>query len=65
VGNRLAILASDFDPRSYGQKKLFDLVIKSGGFETRRTNETGPIDIRVKSTPIRKKEPGKGPKKTS
>lgn len=46
VGQRLAVLASDFDPRTYGQSKLSDLVDKAGGFETRRT-DTGHLQIRV------------------
>ncbi|BAV65526.1 NYN domain-containing protein [Sphingobium cloacae] len=46
VGHRLAALASDFDPRSYGQSKLSDLVEKAGGFESRRT-EAGHIQIRA------------------
>lgn len=45
VGQRLAALASDFDPRTYGQAKLSDLVDKAGGFESRRT-ETGHLQIR-------------------
>jgi len=47
VGQRLAILASDFDPRTYGQTKLGDLVGKAGGFEVRR-NEAGGVYIRLK-----------------
>lgn len=46
VGHRLAALASDFDPRSYGQSKLSDLVEKAGGFESRRT-DAGHIQIRA------------------
>src|SRR4051794_36845717 len=38
VGNRLAILASDFDPRTYGQTKLGDLIRKTGAFDVRRTD---------------------------
>lgn len=37
VGQRLSILASDFDPRTYGQGKLLDLVERAGGFEIRRS----------------------------
>lgn len=33
VGQRLANIASDFDPRSYGFRKLSDLVRQSGAFE--------------------------------
>jgi len=47
VGQRLAVLASDFDPRTYGQAKLRDLVDKAGGFEVRRT-DGGGVYIRVK-----------------
>lgn len=48
VGQRLAELASDFDPRTYGQVKLSDLVEKSGAFESRRT-EAGHVQIRLKA----------------
>jgi uncharacterized LabA/DUF88 family protein len=47
VGQRLAVLASDFDPRTYGQAKLRDLVDKSGGFDIRRT-EGGGVYIRIR-----------------
>jgi len=47
VGKRLAILASDFDSRTYGQSKLVDLVKKAGGFEVRRSEGRG-VYIRVK-----------------
>ena len=47
VGQRLAELASDFDPRTYGQAKLSDLVEKAGAFEARRT-ESGHVQIRLK-----------------
>jgi hypothetical protein len=33
LGNRLANIASDFDPRTYGNRKLSDLVRKTGAFE--------------------------------
>jgi len=33
VGQRLAAIASDFDPRTYGYRKLSDLVRNTGGFE--------------------------------
>jgi len=58
VGQRLAILASDFDPRSYGQTKLGDLVMKSGAFEVRR-NDAGGVYIRVKPTARRRSASGK------
>lgn len=47
VGKRLAIPASDFDSRSYGQSKLADLVKKAGAFEVRRT-DGGVVYVRVK-----------------
>ncbi|MBX9658059.1 MAG: NYN domain-containing protein [Nitrospiraceae bacterium] len=46
VGQRLAELASDFDPRTYGQAKLSDLVDKAGVFESRRT-DSGHVQIRL------------------
>ncbi|MCQ8780318.1 OST-HTH/LOTUS domain-containing protein, partial [Escherichia coli] len=33
VGQRLANIASDFDPRTYGYRKLSDLVRKTGAFD--------------------------------
>ena len=48
VGHRLAELASDFDPRTYGQAKLSDLVGKAGAFDSRRTG-SGHIQIRLKT----------------
>jgi hypothetical protein len=49
VGQQLAILAPDFDPRTYGHAKLRDLVAKVGLFEI-RTTETGAVQIRTKPT---------------
>jgi len=47
VGQQLAILAPDFDPRTYGQAKLSDLVTKVGLFEI-RNSEAGAVQIRTK-----------------
>jgi uncharacterized LabA/DUF88 family protein len=47
VGNRLANLSSDFDPRTYGHAKLSDLVEKTGAFDIRR-DEGRSISIRPK-----------------
>jgi len=47
VGQRIATLASDFDPRTFGQPKLADLVEKTGAFEVRRSSGHG-VHIRVK-----------------
>lgn len=55
VGQRLAELASDFDPRTYGQAKLSDLVDKAGVFESRRT-ESGHVQIRLKHVPAKGKK---------
>jgi uncharacterized LabA/DUF88 family protein len=49
VGQRLAELASDFDPRTYGQAKLSDLVERAGPFESRRS-ESGHVQVRLKAT---------------
>jgi uncharacterized LabA/DUF88 family protein len=37
VGQRLANIASDFDPRTYGFRKLSDLVRKTGAFDIEQT----------------------------
>ena len=50
VGQRLANLAPDFDPRTYGHAKLGDLVRKTGAFEVERM-ESGGVRIRLKPTP--------------
>jgi uncharacterized LabA/DUF88 family protein len=47
VGTRLAALASDFDPRSYGKTKLLDLVEATGAFEIQRQS-AGDVHIRFK-----------------
>lgn len=53
VGAQLANLASDFDPRTYGFRKLSDLVRKTGAFEVEQLDGK-PIRIRQK-TGTRKK----------
>lgn len=47
VGKQLANLAPDFDPRTYGVRKLSDLVRKSNAFEVEQP-EGGTLRIRVK-----------------
>lgn len=47
VGQRLAVLNSDFDPRTYGFAKLGDLVEKTGAFELDRGRGRG-VYIRLK-----------------
>ncbi|MCO6385393.1 NYN domain-containing protein [Aliihoeflea sp. 40Bstr573] len=47
VGTQLANLAPDFDPRSYGFKKLSDLARKAGAFDVDQPKEGG-LMIRLK-----------------
>ena len=55
VGTQLSNLSSDFDPRTFGSRKLSDLVRKTGVFDIEHP-EGG-------STRIRKKQQPKGRKK--
>lgn len=48
VGQRLAVLNSDFDPRTYGFAKLGDLAEKTGAFEIDRRQGRG-VYIRTKA----------------
>lgn len=48
VGKQLANLASDFDPRTYGARKLSDLVRKVDAFEIEEHAKGGSVRIRVK-----------------
>jgi uncharacterized LabA/DUF88 family protein len=50
LGRRLADLASDFDPRTYGFKKLSDLVRKIDAFEVKEVEGVG-WRVRLKTTP--------------
>jgi uncharacterized LabA/DUF88 family protein len=54
VGNQLANLASDFDPRTFGFRKLSDLVRKTGAFEIEHP-EGGAMRIRVRSSSAKRK----------
>ncbi len=49
VGKQLANLASDFDPRTFGFRKLSDLVRKTDSFEIEEYAKGGSMRIRVKS----------------
>jgi hypothetical protein len=40
IGQQLANLKSDFDPRNYGKAKLVELVEKTGAFEVRRNDQS-------------------------
>ncbi|MDX0695433.1 NYN domain-containing protein [Sinorhizobium medicae] len=55
VGTQLANLASDFDPRTYGFRKLRDLVRKTGAFDLEQPDGK-PVRIRIK--PSGKKKSG-------
>ena len=50
VGQRLANVVSDFDPRTYGFRNLSDLVRQSGAFEIDET-EGRALRIRAKPAP--------------
>lgn len=54
VGTQLANLASDFDPRTYGFRKLSDLVRKTNAFEFEHLDGK-PLRIRIKQTGSKKK----------
>jgi uncharacterized LabA/DUF88 family protein len=43
VGQRLGVLATDFDPRSYGHKKLSDLIRSTGAFDVKREAGRGML----------------------
>ncbi len=59
VGQRLATMASDFDPRTFGHRKLSDLVRSTGAFEIKQ-NEGKPMQIRLKTEqPARQPAPRK------
>ncbi|RUU00683.1 NYN domain-containing protein [Mesorhizobium sp. USDA-HM6] len=47
VGNQLANLASDFDPRTFGFRKLSDLVRKTNAFDIQQP-EGGTMRIRIR-----------------
>ncbi|MGE5149171.1 MAG: NYN domain-containing protein [Rhodospirillaceae bacterium] len=50
VGRRLANIASDFDPRTYGFRKLSDLVRSTGAFDIEQ-RDGGAMRIRAKPRP--------------
>ena len=51
VGQRLANIASDFDPRTYGFRKLSDLVRQTGAFDMDAPDGRA-VRIRAKPTPV-------------
>jgi hypothetical protein len=52
LGRRLANIASDFDPRTYGFRKLSDLVRGTGAFDIEQ-HDGGAMRIRAKPRPVR------------
>ena len=56
IGNQLANLASDFDPRTYGFKKLSDLVRHIDAFEIK--SEGGHLRVRLKPKPAKTRKAG-------
>jgi hypothetical protein len=56
VGQRLANIASDFDPRTYGHRKLSDLVRQTGAFDMDQPDGRA-VRIRVKRTPPTRSRP--------
>src|SRR5882672_3375073 len=57
VGQRLANIASDFDPRTYGFRKLSDLVRQTGAFEMDQP-EGRAVRIRAKPAHPSRSRPG-------
>ena len=55
VGTQLANLASDFDPRTYGHRKLSDLVRETKAFEF---DETDPRRLRIRRAKPRRRKRG-------
>ena len=51
VGGQLANLASDFDSRTFGFRKLSDLVRKTNAFDIEEQPKGGSMRIRTKSGP--------------
>jgi hypothetical protein len=51
VGQQLSNLAPDFDPRTYGHRKLSDLVRKTGAFEVECPPGGAVLRIRLKPPP--------------
>ncbi len=66
VGQRLANIASDFDPRTYGFRKLSDLVRQTGAFEMDQPDGRA-VRIRAKPAHPSRSRPAQAaaPKRTS
>lgn len=59
VGKQVTNLASDFDPRTYGSRKLIDLVRKTNAFDLDQSK--GSVRIRIKPVTV----PAPAPKRRS
>ena len=59
LGRRLANIASDFDPRTYGFRKLSDLVRGTGAFDIDQ-RDGGAMRIRAKPRPAARPRPRSG-----
>ncbi len=64
VGKQLLNLAPDFDPRTFGFKKLSDLVRKTGQFDIERT-EGSPLRIRIRQKPNAEERARRGRSRSS
>jgi uncharacterized LabA/DUF88 family protein len=62
LGNRLANLAPDFDPRTYGVAKLSDLVRKTGAFEIEQM-EGRRLRVRLKPEAAAAPKPRRRPRR--
>lgn len=58
VGNQLANLALDFDPRTFGFRMLSDLIRETDVFEIDHP-EDGAMRIREKSSPVARPRRGR------
>lgn len=56
VGQRLANIASDFDPRTYGFRKLSDLIRKTGAFDMEQTDGR---TVRIRAKPLAQNAPAR------
>lgn len=54
VGQRLAVIASDFDPRTYGYRKLSDLVRDTAAFEI---DQSEGRSVRIRARPASAERP--------
>ena len=59
IGRRLANIASDFDPRTYGYRKLSDLVRGTGAFDIDQ-RDGGAMRIRAKPRSANRPRPRPG-----